>query len=272
MPNSQPVTSDDSAAAGDFLLWLRGVTLRAPRGGDQALLENVAWEVHRGEFWVVGGMPGTGKSELLEAVAGLTPMASGECRLFGREMGKMSDQELAAARRRIGFVYSEGGRLINHLNVLQNIALPLCYHRNCSLEESYGQLGPLLEMTGLAHCLAWQPWHLKRAWSQRVALARALAVGPELLLMDEPTASLDARQARWWMTALEDLCQGHPVLQGRPLTLVVAVEDLRPWLGAASHFAILKDRRFLPLGGASEVTASEDPWVRELLAEPQANH
>lgn len=271
MSNSQLATSDDSAARGDFLLWLRGVTLATPRGGDQALLEEVAWEVRPGDFWVVAGMPGTGKSELLEAVAGLTPMASGECRLFGREIGRMSDSELAATRRRVGFVYSEGGRLINHLNVLQNIALPLCYHRDCTLEESYSQLGALLEMTGLAHCLAWQPWRLKRAWSQRVALARALAMGPDLLLMDEPTASLDARQARWWMSVLEQLCQGHSVLQGRRLTMVVAVEDLRPWLGVARQFAILKGRRFLPLGGASEVAASEDPWVREYLAEPQAN-
>lgn len=128
-----------------------------------------------------------------------------------------------------------------------------------------------MEMTGLAHCLAWQPWRLKRSWGQRVALARALAMEPDLLILDEPTASLDTRQAKWWFASLEELCKGHAVLNGKPLTMIIAADDLRPWLGVAKNFAVLRDQRFVPLGGSADLASNQDPWLRELLAEASVN-
>ncbi|MEW6157954.1 MAG: ATP-binding cassette domain-containing protein, partial [Verrucomicrobiota bacterium] len=95
------------------------------------VLENVNWSVAPGDYWVIGGLPGSGKSDLLSTLGGLSRLARGTLRLFGNEVRQMAEEELVQIRKRIGFVFAYGGRLFNHLTVAENLALPFCYHENC---------------------------------------------------------------------------------------------------------------------------------------------
>ncbi|HAB19701.1 MAG TPA: ABC transporter ATP-binding protein, partial [Verrucomicrobiales bacterium] len=172
---------------------LSGATITAADGS--VVLEHVDWRVEEGDFWVIAGGHGSGKSALLATVAGLNPAGGGEVRVFGEEL--TPDNLLATGRRRVGLVFEAGGRLLRDLTVAENIALPVSYHENCSLGEALDQVLPLiaaLQLEGHADASAGR---IGRAWSQRIALARALAAAPELLLLDNPIAGLDQDHIRW---------------------------------------------------------------------------
>jgi ABC-type transporter Mla maintaining outer membrane lipid asymmetry ATPase subunit MlaF len=234
------------------------------------LIDEVGWVVRPGEFWVVAGLQGSGKSVLLETAAGLTPQGGGSVRIFGEEVqgGQRDPEEVSEVRRRLGLVFDGNGRLFPSLNVFENIALPWCYHRNASLADAAEALGPLLEYLHLDRLLDQRPGRLGRAWARRVALGRALATGPELLLLDNPLSGLDMAHVRWWRTFLSDASRGHAALGGRPLTLVAASEELRPLLVAGRQFALAHGGRWRLLGSTEDVlSAREDDGVRELLGD-----
>lgn len=88
---------------------------------------------------------------------------------------------------------------------------------------------------------------------------------PEVLLLDNPQAGLTARHLQWWLRFLEQLSRGHEWFGGRPMTLVVTSDDLRPWQGGRRKYAVLRDKKFIPLGGWNEVEINDDPVVKELL-------
>jgi ABC-type transporter Mla maintaining outer membrane lipid asymmetry ATPase subunit MlaF len=109
------------------------------------------------------------------------------------------------------------------------------------------------------------PSAIGRNWQKRVGLARALVLKPELLLVDDPLAGLDPRHTNWWLAFLDALSRGHPLLEGRPVTLVVTTADLRPWKGHARQFAVLNSQKFSVLGEWSQLESGADPFVQELL-------
>ena len=102
-------------------------------------------------------------------------------------------------------------------------------------------------------------------WRQRVALARALILQPEVLLVDNPLAGMEPGQALWWLEFLGQLSAGHACLDGRPLALVIATDDFRPWANQGRQFAIIKDKRWLFIGGPAELAASTEPLLHELM-------
>jgi ABC-type transporter Mla maintaining outer membrane lipid asymmetry ATPase subunit MlaF len=122
----------------------------------------------------------------------------------------------------------------------------------------------LLEATGLTLLTTRLPSSLGRNWQQRVGLARALALRPEVLLLDNPLSGLDPRDVAWWLEFLARLSAGHPLLDGRPLTLVVSGDNLRPWKHLARQFGVLRGTRFVPLCDGLEARASDD-LLRVLL-------
>ena len=232
---------------------------------DLPLLENVDWSVMAGDYWVIGGLHGSGKSDFLSMTAGLTPPLQGAYRLFGQEMPALGDQFLTE-RMRIGLVF-DGGQLFHQLTVEENIALPLRYHRDLARGDLEQSVKTMLELTGLSPLARRLPANLGRAWQKRAGLARALVLRPEVLLLDNPLGGLDSRHAQWWLGALDQLATGRGFFEGLPMTLVVATEDLRPWRNRAAHFAVLEKRQFRPLGHYPQPGRLTDPLAKELMAD-----
>jgi ABC-type transporter Mla maintaining outer membrane lipid asymmetry ATPase subunit MlaF len=245
-------------------LEMRGVTVGALRDPELIVVENVDWTVAAGDFWVIGGLQGAGKSDFLMLAGGLMSPAKGVYYFLGEEM-PIFEEERLPDRLRLGLVF-DGGQLFNHLSVLDNIALPLRYHRNLSGAEADAEVRRMLEWTDLAQWADATPGELGRNWQQRAGLARALMLRPEVLLVDNPLAGLDLRHRSWWLDFLKQLSAGHEWMNHRPTTLVVTADDFRPWQNQARQFAILKNQRFVILGAWEQVAAAGDEHVRELVA------
>jgi len=243
---------------------MRGVSVGSMRDLSSIVVEDVNWSVKAGEWWVISGLQGSGKSDFLTMTGGLMAPASGLYCFLGEEMPIFEDERLKD-RLKLGFVF-ENGQLFNHLTIAENISLPLRYHKNLSMAEAEGELRRLLELTELAPWADSTPGAIARNWQRRAALARALILRPEVLLLDNPLAGLDLRHRAWWLTLLEQLSRGHEWLDGRPLTLVVTTNDLRLWRGGGRQFALLKDKRFVVLGNWEKVEAAGDELVREMRA------
>jgi ABC-type transporter Mla maintaining outer membrane lipid asymmetry ATPase subunit MlaF len=271
-PDPRAARAPAHGTSGQALVELCGVAIVAREDPTTLVVDGIDWTLAAGDFWVVAGWPASGKSQLLEIAADLLPPARGTHRLFGRLATEMSPSESERARRRIGLVFPEGGRLFAHLTVAENLALPLCYHGQCREETVAPRVREWLAATGLAPHADRLPARLSRTWRQRAALARALVLEPDVLLLDNPLSGLDARQTAWWLPWLAELAAGHPLLAGKPLTLGVTTDDLRPWLGVGKQFALINDRRWLLLGGPPQLSARTDPWLREMLAGVPVNH
>lgn len=230
------------------------------------VLENLNWVVNPFDYWIIGALPGTGKSDLLATAAALQKVTEGRHLLFGRDLAHLHPEELVQVRRRIGIVFENGGRLFTQLTVSENLALPICYHRNCSAPEAAAQVEAALELTELRDYADSKPNSIVRNMHQRIGLARALALDPEILLLDNPLSSMDPRQTYWWIEFLAKLSAGHPKLGGRKLTLIVATDDLRPWTDQGNRFAVIHKKQWLPIGSRVELQQSKETILRELLA------
>ena len=243
---------------------MHDVTVAAMRDASFTVVEDVNWSVAAGEFWVVAGQEHSGKTDLLMLAAGLMPPAAGRLKLFGADTEHFGEAE-PAERLRVGFVF-QGGHLFNQLTVAENLALPLRYQKNLTATDVAGPVANLLGLLELTPLADATPANVAANWRQRVALARALILQPEVLLLDNPLAGLGVRHRQWWLRFLDQLASGHELLAGRPLTLVVTADDLRPWQQARRRFALLHDKKFISLGGWNEVEASGHRVVKELLA------
>ena len=245
---------------------MRGVSVAAMRDASFTVVEDVNWSVAAGEFWVIAGQEHSGKSDLLMLAAGLMPPVAGSYWLFGNDTKNFGEAELAE-RLRVGFVF-QGGQLFNQLTIAENVALPLRYQKNLTPDAAAPEVNELLELMELSPLADVTPSNIAANWRQRAALARALILKPEILLLDNPLAGLGARHLHWWLRFLDQLSRGHEQFGGGPMTLVVTADDLRPWQNARRKFALLRDKKFIPLGSWNEVETANDPVVKELLAVP----
>lgn len=248
------------------LVELVDVAVAPPEAPQTPILEGVNWSIRAGEYWVVGGLSSSGKTDLLATAAGLWQPVHGTRRLFGRNIQELSEHELARAHLRVGFVFADGGRLFRHLTVAANVLLPVSYHRDSPMQEAEAQVRTLLDVMGLSSLAHTLGARVSRHWRPRVALARALVLQPEVLFLDNPLAGLDPRQVAWWMEFLDQLSAGHPWFNGKPLTLAATADDLRPWAAHGRQFALLKAKQWVPVGGPAELAACQDPLAREMLA------
>lgn len=256
--------SASQAATTVPVLEMRGVAVSTLRDPSVLLLEDVNWRVGRGDYWAIGGLLRSGKSDLLAVAGGLAQPVRGQCQWFGESAEALLEDERLAIRRKVGLVF-DGGQLLSELTLAENVALPLRYHLERDEAEPTERIEALVALTDLEPWAGHRPAEVSRNWQQRYGLARALALKPELLLLDDPLSGLDPRDAAWWIEKLEALAAGHPLLDGRPLTLVATGNDLRPWRGSARQFALLQDRSFVALGDRPALDVKTQPLLNELL-------
>ncbi len=241
----------------------------APALTGEVSVNEVSWTVNRGDWWILAGPPNSGKSALLMTLGVLNPVVRGELRLFGEPITQTLGDELASLRRRIGVLFEGGGHMLEHSTVLENVALPVRYHHNLSLDGAVEQVQPFLQACGVAAFANQTIRQLSRASRRRVALARALVLRPEVLLIDDPVGGLDPGQIRWWRGFLSQLNAGHPVLDNLATTLVLATDDMRPWVPLAQQFSVVRDRKWQALGGREELKSAHSSLLVELLDEEQ---
>ncbi len=183
-------------------------------------LENVNLDVTKGEFVSIMGPSGCGKSTLLNIMGLLDAPSSGKIEINGTSVESMKDKELAAFRNKtLGFVF-QSFHLINSLNVIDNVELPLLY-RKMAAKERTRLAKEVLDRVGLSHRMRHMPTQLSGGQCQRVAIARAIVGNPEIILADEPTGNLDSKMGAEVMELLHKLNKED----GRTIVMVTHNEE-----------------------------------------------
>ena len=183
------------------------------------ILHNLNFEVYSGEITLLVGPSGSGKSTLLTLLGALRSVEEGSIQVLGQELKGASEEMLMQTRRRIGFIF-QSHNLVSSLTVLQNVQI-LLQLTEADPDLRRDKACDLLEAVGLSHRLHHYPDELSGGQRQRVAIARALAPEPELILADEPTASLDSRSGQDVVELL-----GH-LSRKRGSAVLLVTHDLR---------------------------------------------
>lgn len=232
--------------------------------GEQVVHENLNLEVKRGEILGVVGGSGTGKSVLMRSIIGLQQPDEGEVEVFGTQMIGHDDEENLDVRKRWGVLF-QGGALFSTLTVAENIEVPL--------KEFYPNLDQKLldeiaaykvVMTGLPPDAGPKfPAELSGGMRKRAGLARALALDPELLFLDEPTAGLDPIGA----ARFDELTKSLRDTLG--LTVFLITHDLDTLYAICDRVAVLADRQVIAVGTIDELLALDHPWIQEYFNGPR---
>ncbi|MGH7278232.1 MAG: ABC transporter ATP-binding protein [Candidatus Rokuibacteriota bacterium] len=224
------------------------------------VLRGVSLSLEKGETLVVMGGSGSGKTVMLRLVAGLLSPDAGQIRVFGRNIEHLSEEELLPIRRRMGYVF-QGAALFDSLSVYENVAYPLREHHilgERQIEERVRHYLALVALDG--EVLPLLPSELSGGMRKRVGIARALAVEPEMLLFDEPTAGLDPTNSKLVAELIVQLRAGACD------TSIVVTHDLELTRTIADRVAVLIGGRFAAVGRKDDVLETRDPAVQAFLA------
>jgi phospholipid/cholesterol/gamma-HCH transport system ATP-binding protein len=238
-----------------------GVEVCSAGNSRVARVRDCNWKVHAGDFWLISGSHGSGKSDFLATAAGLQRPGAGTVRLFGEDIDGLPELAMLAKRLRIGFVFKDGGRMFPNLNVAENIALPLRYHQRIEAGAIEQTVTALVEVTGLSGLAQRRTRDIGANWHSRVGLARALALNPELLFLDEPALGLESRHRRWWLDFLTNLWAGKIAADRSPVTLVMTASDPDFWLETAKQFGVLRNQRLDILANKDQLRDAEALWA-----------
>ena len=233
------------------------------RFGDHVVHSEVSFVVGRAEIFALIGGSGSGKSTLLREIILLRRPNSGSIRVLGTELGKLADDESLALRQRWGVMFQHGG-LFGALTVKENIGLPLREHTELD-DDLIDQISMAkLAMTGLsAEVGAQYPSELSGGMMKRASLARALALDPEVLFLDEPTAGLDPVSAE----GVDDLVLKLRDLFG--LTIFMITHDLDLLWQVADRVAVLADGKVQGIGSMAELSRLDNAAVRQFFDGPR---
>jgi phospholipid/cholesterol/gamma-HCH transport system ATP-binding protein len=223
------------------------------------VLTDVSFVVRRGETAVIMGPSGCGKSTLLRILAGLYRPDAGRVVLFGQDLAQLSREGLDALRKRCGLVF-QFGALYNSLTVGENIALSLREHTELAEEVIAIMVDMKLQLVGLQGIQELLPGELSGGMHKRVGLARALALDPELLLYDEPTAGLDPVMTGVIDRLIIDLRRALGV------TSVVVTHDMRSAFALADRMLMLHQGEMVAEGTPQEMQKSEHPVVKQFVS------
>ncbi len=255
---SAPTSSP--GARPEILIEVRGLLSQF---GDRVIHEDLNLEVERGEVLGVVGGSGSGKTVLLNSIIGLKEPEGGTVRLFGHDRADLAPEESAEIERRTGVLFQQGA-LYSALSVIENVASPLVEHTRLPKDVIRELAEMKIAMVGLkpdAHHL--KPAELSGGMRKRVGLARALALDPELLFLDEPTAGLDPIGAG----AFDELIRRLSDDLG--LTVFMITHDLDSLYAITDKVAVVADKRIVAKATVQELERSDHPWIMEYFLGPR---
>ncbi|CAJ47737.1 ABC transporter ATP-binding protein [Bordetella avium] len=227
--------------------------------GDHVVHDNLNLTVYPGEILVLVGGSGSGKTVLLRQIIGLTRPARGEVRILGHDITKLTGAERRRLSERWGMLF-QSGALFSALTVFDNIALPLRELRTLPEDFIQDVVMCRLDMVGLnAKDALKSPSDLSGGMVKRVALARALALDPELLFLDEPTAGLDPLRSDDFVDLVQSL---HRQLG---FTVVMVTHDLDTLLALATRVAVLADKRVIACDTVPEILKINHPFIKSFF-------
>jgi phospholipid/cholesterol/gamma-HCH transport system ATP-binding protein len=232
--------------------------------GRQVVHDDLSLEVRRGEILGVVGGSGTGKSVLMRAIIGLQIPEEGEITVFGEPMIGRPEEEAKHVRRRWGILF-QGGALFSTLTVAENVQVPIKEYFPYINEKLLDEIAAYkIVMSGLpADAGAKFPSELSGGMRKRAGIARALALDPELLFLDEPTAGLDPIGA----AAFDELI--GELRDALGLTVFLITHDLDTLYAICDRVAVLADRRVVAIGTIPELLALDHEWIQEYFRGPR---
>ncbi len=235
--------------------------------GEREILHGISFDVVHGETLVILGGSGSGKSTLLRTLVGLERPSSGEIWLKGKNIAAISAEEMDEIRKKIGMSF-QGGALFGSMTVGENVALPLREHTK--LEESTIEiiLRLKLDQVGLSGFENYMPSQLSGGMKKRAAVARALAMDPEILFFDEPSAGLDPIIAAGVDQLILELKSAFH------MTIIVVTHELASAFLIADRMVLIDKGNVVAIGSTEEMRASTQPRVRQFLdriAEPEVS-
>ncbi len=232
--------------------------------GDQIIHKDLDLDVRQGEILGVVGGSGTGKSVLMRAIIGLQEPTAGDIHVFGEEMIGKEEDEATDVRRRWGVLF-QGGALFSTLTVAENVQVPLReFYPDFSADLLEEIARYKIHLSGLpAEAAHKYPSELSGGMRKRAGLARALAMDPELLFLDEPTAGLDPIGA----ANFDNLTRNLKETLG--LTVFLITHDLDTLYAICDRVAVLADHKVIAIGPIEDLLATDHPWIKEYFSGPR---
>jgi phospholipid/cholesterol/gamma-HCH transport system ATP-binding protein len=226
--------------------------------GDRTVLDGVDLAIRQGEVFVILGPSGCGKTTLLRNLAGLLPPDMGSVSVSGHDLYSAPPQLLHRMRLRTGLSF-QGGALLGSLSVLDNVALPLRENTNLSESVIIETARMKLDMVGLLHAAELHPSSLSGGMRKRAAIARAIALDPDIVYFDEPSAGLDPITAAEIDNVIIKLNKVFGI------TMVVVTHDLPSAYAIADRIVVLLDGRVAALGELDQVWHDPNPRLRDFI-------
>jgi phospholipid/cholesterol/gamma-HCH transport system ATP-binding protein len=231
--------------------------------GSHTVLNGISLRVNPGETLAVLGRSGTGKSVLLRLIIGLETPDSGSIFIHGQDIAGLAIDRMGEIRKKIGFLFQHAA-LYDSLTVAENVAFPLDHHRrDMSRSERSDWVNQLLAEVGMEGNLEKMPSDISGGMQKRVGLARALALEPEILLLDEPTAGLDPISSG----EIDDLIL--KLQRERQMASIVVTHDLHSARTIANRLALLDQGNVVIEGGFEDLQESNIAFVKEFLKQSQ---
>ncbi len=232
--------------------------------GDQLIHDGLDLDVRAGEILGVVGGSGTGKSVLLRSIIGLQEPDAGTIEVFGISMRGKEEDEAHDVRRRWGVLF-QGGALFSTLTVAENVQVPLReFYPNFSAKMLDEIARYKINLSGLPPEAAYKyPSELSGGMKKRAGLARALAIDPELLFLDEPTAGLDPIGA----AKFDELT--HQLQETLGLTVFLITHDLDSLYATCDRVAVLADKTVITVGTIEQLLETQHPWIDEYFSGPR---
>src|SRR5579862_3064342 len=228
--------------------------------GEQKVLQGVNLSVASGEILSVLGRSGTGKSVLLRLLIGLQKPESGSIVVEGQEITKLPLDGLNEVRKKIGFLFQEGA-LYDSMTIEENVAFPLMRHSKLTPGERKDRVRQLLSCVGLDTDLNKAPSEISGGMKKRVGLARALALDPEIVMFDEPTAGLD----RVTSEEIDDLILNMKAR--KHITSIVVTHDIRSARHISDRLVMRDQGKIVAQGTFDQLVKSKHPIVKRFLSD-----